>query len=95
MRFVIFGAGAIGGGVTWSGDDPVRPAIKGEDTQSLARGSGAIETDYLNGEIVLEGRLRGGPTPVNDALCRLAVRVAQAGGAPGSVAAADVPAAAA
>ena len=32
--------------------------------QSLQRGSG-IETDYLNGEIVLLGRLHGVPTPVN------------------------------
>jgi 2-dehydropantoate 2-reductase len=63
--------------------------------QSLARGAGAIETDYLNGEIVLEGRLHGVATPVNAALCRLAVRVARDGGAPGSVAATDVWAAAA
>lgn len=33
--------------------------------QSLARGAGAIETDHLNGEIVLLGRLHGVPTPVN------------------------------
>ena len=45
--------------------------------QSLARGTGAIETDYLNGEIVLEGRLHGVATPVNEALCRLAARAAR------------------
>jgi 2-dehydropantoate 2-reductase len=58
--------------------------------QSLARGAGAIETDYLNGEIVLVGRLHGVSTPVNEALCRLAAGVARAGGAPGTVAADEV-----
>ena len=37
----------------------------GSSWQSLARGTGTIETDYLNGEIVLLGRLHGVPTPVN------------------------------
>lgn len=43
--------------------------------QSLMRGTGSIETDYLNGEIVLLGRLNGVPTPVNAALCRVALRM--------------------
>ena len=38
--------------------------------QSLARGTGALETDYLNGEIVLLGRLHGVPTPINAAAVR-------------------------
>lgn len=38
--------------------------------QSLARGTGSVETDHLNGEIVLLGRLHGVPTPVNEALQR-------------------------
>ncbi len=42
--------------------------------QSLVRGAGAVETDYLNGEISLIGRLHGVPTPINDALCRLSDR---------------------
>jgi 2-dehydropantoate 2-reductase len=50
--------------------------------QSLARGSGAIETDYLNGEIALLGRLHGVPVPVNAQLCALADRVAADGGSP-------------
>lgn len=33
--------------------------------QSLARGAGSVETDFLNGEIVLLGRLHGIKTPVN------------------------------
>lgn len=40
----------------------------GSTWQSLSRGSSGIETDYLNGEIVLLGRLHGVPTPVNQAL---------------------------
>lgn len=43
--------------------------------QSLARGTGGIETDWLNGEIVLLGRQHGVPTPVNMAMCRLAARL--------------------
>lgn len=44
--------------------------------QSLARGTGSIEADYLNGEIALLGREYGVPTPVNDALQRVARRMA-------------------
>ena len=40
--------------------------------QSLARGTGDIETDYLNGEISYLGRMNGLPTPYNDLLVRLA-----------------------
>lgn len=58
--------------------------------QSLARGAGAIETDYLNGEIVLQGRLHGVPTPVNQALCRMAAQVSRAGRRPESIAPEDV-----
>ena len=52
--------------------------------QSLARGTGAIEADYLNGEIVLLGRLHGVPTPVNATLQRLAGEAARAAAEPGS-----------
>ncbi|MFN0028715.1 MAG: ketopantoate reductase family protein [Acidimicrobiales bacterium] len=44
--------------------------------QSLLKGSGSIEADYLNGEIVLLGRLHGVPTPVNAVLQRLANHMA-------------------
>jgi 2-dehydropantoate 2-reductase len=40
--------------------------------QSVARGTGSVECDYLNGEIVLLGRLLGVPTPVNELLQHLA-----------------------
>jgi 2-dehydropantoate 2-reductase len=58
--------------------------------QSLARGSGAVETDYLNGEIALLGRLHGVPTPVNAALCRLAARLAREGVPPGQLSPEDL-----
>ncbi|MEE6259628.1 ketopantoate reductase family protein [Plantactinospora sonchi] len=38
--------------------------------QSLARDTGSVETDYLNGEIVLLGRRHDVPTPVNAAIQR-------------------------
>jgi 2-dehydropantoate 2-reductase len=52
--------------------------------QSLARGTGAIEADWLNGEIVLLGRLHGVPTPVNEVLRRVANRMARNRLPPGS-----------
>jgi 2-dehydropantoate 2-reductase len=57
----------------------------GSSWQSLARGSGAIETDYLTGEIVLLGRLHGVPTPVNTLLQRLAREAAEQHLPPGTV----------
>lgn len=69
-----------GGGSTW---------------QSLARGARALETDYLNGEIVLLGRLHGVPTPINAMLQRASADAAHRGAAPGSIAIADLEARAA
>jgi 2-dehydropantoate 2-reductase len=54
-------------------------------TQSLARGSGSIETDYLNGEIVLLGRLHGVPVPANTYFTELGARMAREGLKPGAV----------
>ena len=53
--------------------------------QSLVRGTGSIETSYLNGEIVLLGRLHGVPVPVNSFLCDLGRRLIVEGIAPGSL----------
>jgi 2-dehydropantoate 2-reductase len=52
--------------------------------QSLLRGTGSIETDWLNGEIALLGRLHGVATPVNAALVRVAQVMVARGMAPGS-----------
>jgi len=51
--------------------------------QSIQRGLGTVETDYLTGEIVLLGRQHGVPTPINTFLQRFVHEVlrgeAQAG----------------
>ena len=64
-----------GGGSTW---------------QSLERGSGSVETDYLNGEIGLLGRLHGVPTPLSDRLQRLMAEAAARKERPGHLSAADL-----
>jgi 2-dehydropantoate 2-reductase len=69
------GAGGRSGGSSW---------------QSLRRGTGSIESDYLNGEIVLLGRLHGEPTPCNELLRRTAVAMAREGAAAGSLDAAQL-----
>ncbi|MFO1142417.1 MAG: 2-dehydropantoate 2-reductase N-terminal domain-containing protein [Amaricoccus sp.] len=51
----------------------------GSSTQSLLRGAGSIETDYLNGEIVLLGRLYGVPTPANAFFVDLSARMLREG----------------
>jgi 2-dehydropantoate 2-reductase len=58
--------------------------------QSLTRGTGSIEADYLNGEIVLLARQHGVPAPVNEALQRLATAYAREGRPPGSLPAAEL-----
>ncbi|MDA0633646.1 hypothetical protein OUY22_09470 [Nonomuraea sp. MCN248] len=69
------GGEARGGGSSW---------------QSLARGAGSIEADYLNGEIVLLGRELGFPTPVNEVLQREANRFARERRTPGSMTVAEL-----
>ena len=64
-----------GGGSTW---------------QSLARHAGAVETDFLNGEIVLEARLLGMPAPVNELLQALTAQMAREGRPPGWLAPTEV-----
>ncbi len=56
----------------------------GSSWQSLARGTGSIEAEFLNGEIVLLGALHGVATPVNALLQRLALQAAHEGRAPGT-----------
>lgn len=66
---------------------PIEGATRsgGSTWQSLARGATTLETDYLNGEIAMLGRLNHVPTPVNEALQRIAAEAAAAGRAPGSL----------
>lgn len=58
--------------------------------QSMMRGHTTLEVDFLNGEIVLLGQLRGIPTPYNSVLRRAATRMAAAGESPGSHSFADL-----
>ena len=62
-----------------------RPRGGGSSWQSLQRGTGNIEADYLNGEIVLLGRMWGVDTPVNALLQRRAARAAVDEMEPGSI----------
>ena len=72
--------------------EPVGGARRGGGSswQSLTRGTGSIEADYLNGEIVLLGREHGVPTPVNELLQRLANQFARERRAPGSITAGEL-----
>ncbi|KPH99260.1 2-dehydropantoate 2-reductase [Actinobacteria bacterium OK074] len=56
--------------VALAGENAVRGG--GSSWQSLTRGTGTIEADYLNGEITLLGRLHNVPTPLNTLLQNLA-----------------------
>jgi 2-dehydropantoate 2-reductase len=76
---------AIVGPRTRTGEIPGEKRAGNSTWQSLARGLGTIETDYLNGEIVLLGALHGVPTPCNAILRRLAQRMVVDGRPPGSL----------
>jgi 2-dehydropantoate 2-reductase len=57
----------------------------GSTFQSLARGTGETEVDYLTGEVVLMGRLHGVSTPTNSFLQRLIHEMVHTGATPGSI----------
>ncbi|MFK7887004.1 MAG: ketopantoate reductase family protein [Gammaproteobacteria bacterium] len=59
--------------------------VGGSTVQSLLRDTGSIETDYLNGEIVLQARLAGVEAPLNAAMARLGRRLLQDRAKPGSM----------
>ena len=73
-----------------SGEIPGVARVGGSSRQSLMRGTGDIEADYLNGEIAMLGRLHGVPTPVNATFQQLANELAAARREPGSVTEAEV-----
>lgn len=64
--------------------------LGGSTMQSLARGTGHVETDWLNGEIVALGRVHGVATPVNVVLQQLANAAAREGRPPESLSAAEI-----
>jgi 2-dehydropantoate 2-reductase len=61
----------------------------GSSWQSLERRTGRVESDYLNGEIVMLARLHGARAPINEALARVCTEMARASEAPGSRSAED------
>ncbi len=65
---------------------PIAGAMRGGGSswQSLQRGTGTIEVDYLNGEIVMLGRKHDVGTPINATLQRLANDAARRHASPGS-----------
>ena len=65
-------------------------AVGGSTSQSLARGLGSVETDYLNGEIARLGRLHGVPAPANAMLTALGAELARKGARPGAVSVEDL-----
>jgi 2-dehydropantoate 2-reductase len=67
-----------------------RGRLGGSSWQSLQRGTGDIETDYLNGEIALLGRTHGLPVPANALLQELARKAAEERRAPGTVSVASI-----
>lgn len=69
LRLRPIGSGRRGGGSSW---------------QSLERRTGAVESDYLNGEIVMLARLHGMAAPINEALARLCAEMARDRAAPES-----------
>lgn len=58
--------------------------------QSIIRGTGTVETDYLNGEIVLLARLNRVEAPINELLQELARDMVRDGRAPGWLSAEQV-----
>ena len=62
----------------------------GSTWQSLHRGTGSVEADFINGEIVALGRRHGLPTPVNALLVGSVDAMARAGEQPGGRRAADM-----
>ncbi len=93
-------------GIDWASDDEQRerrqamsrPAETvggrsrggGSSWQSIARGAGSIETDYLNGEIALLGRFHGVPTPANAAMQRIGAKMVRERLTAGSLSAEEI-----
>ncbi|MGN6126125.1 MAG: ketopantoate reductase family protein [Humibacter sp.] len=70
-------------------DIPEHPRRGSSTWQSLFRG-GSLETDFLNGEIVLQARLQGLEAPINTALQERLARARRDGTEPGTLDAGDL-----
>ena len=82
-------AARMAGGLTMK---PIDGITRGGNStwQSLARGTGRTEVDFLNGEIDLLGATFGVPTPANATVVRLLDRMAAQHAAAGSMTGAQV-----
>jgi 2-dehydropantoate 2-reductase len=65
------------------GEVPGEDRFGGSTSQSLVRGTGRVETDYLNGEIAWLARMHGVEAPRNAFLADLMARIAAVGGRTG------------
>ena len=74
--------------VTWENRWPVAEDLA--DAWLVHAATGDSEIDYLAGEVVLQGRLHGVPTPVNDAVVAATRHLAATGGAARSLDATEV-----
>jgi len=75
--------------------DLLRPLVGREEAgsstwQSIRRATGEVEVDYLNGEVVLLGRLHGVPTPANELVRRVVTDLARSRGEVGRIPAGDL-----
>lgn len=91
-------------GIAWKNvgmDDPRRDVMRpapvpgvsrqgGSTTQSLLRGTGSVETDWLNGEIAFLARMHGVAAPLNARLTDLGAEVLRKGVRPGGMTRADL-----
>jgi 2-dehydropantoate 2-reductase len=68
----------------------VPESVGGSTWQSLTRGTGNVETDYLNGEIVAIAHRIGRDAPLNATLARLARQASASGARPGDISADDL-----
>lgn len=82
VRQTSFGVGTV------PGTEPDQ--LGGSSWQSLARGTGSIETDYLNGQIALIAREHALAAPLNTAIAALARHAAHTGSRPGAISAAEL-----
>ncbi|MSQ24122.1 MAG: 2-dehydropantoate 2-reductase [Chloroflexi bacterium] len=71
-------------------DGGPREPLRTSTLQDMLRGKTTTEVDYLNGEIVLLGRLHGIPTPANRLVRQLVTQVASSGEGVGAYSAEDL-----
>jgi len=64
--------------------------LGGSTWQSLTRGTGNVETDYLNGELALIARQHGRSAPLNSRLASLVRQAAAHGTPPGEMSVAEL-----